>query len=882
LAAVEANPLAALAQPFPGLRPFETREAYLFRGRQQHTAELLARLGGNRFLAVVGNSGSGKSSLVRGGLLPALYRGYLSGATSRWRVAVMRPGVAPLEELAKALSGEQALGPEGDAQRRALLHQTSMGCIRAVEAARLPKGESLLIVVDQFEELFRFERESGSKDAGAEAALFVRELLAAVDEFGVPIYVVLTMRSDYLGDCSRFPGLPEALNRSQYLVPRLTREQRREVIEEPAALVGATVAPRLIQRVLNDAGDDPDQLPVLQHALTRTYFRWKSDGAKGSIDLEHYEKIGGIRGALDSHANSILESLDEASRRCAPQVFRCLTTAESGRDVRRPARIERIYEVTGAADDASRRAVDAVVAAFSAREHSLLVCTGGPGVRSESVVDISHESLIRGWALLAGWVKDESKNAEWYRDLAADVERYAAGEKGLWRDPDLAHALWLQSENRWNAAWAAQYWPPEQRPSYADVQSFLAESWRVQNEARERENARRLKEIEDARALAAARKRGAWWLAGAAVLLFLLLAAVVTSVAIHERDDANTERERKLRIAAEERLINLSGKADELKQQIGNLEGTLRASGHTPAEQKAIEEHLDHYKQEYERTLADAAKARTQLSSAAATAKAQDPSAAQVQDLLAQLKVARDERDRYQAMVQKSQPPVEAKAPAFPPETVRRIQAIVNALDTGDAAPPYGAVERAGDLFYGRSRHALSSGSLYSLIARYEGDGKALYGKAFTPYLSRIQSRDEALTRDPVFLDLLRKAGGDPVMQALQDRYFENTVWQPALSSAANLGIRSPLGVAVVLDSVLNSAMQGAFSTLRDRATAALGGTPATGLDEHAWIRAYVAERGNVSGTKPVAYRVDAFQQLIAQGQWELSPPLTVRGVRIE
>src|SRR5215471_18981252 len=146
-----------LERPYPGLRPFEASEALLFHGRQAHTEELLGRLGSSRFLAVLGTSGSGKSSMVRAGLLPALHRGFLVGATSRWRIAIMRPGNSPLENLASALAERQILSSH-PADVREVIARSSLGLADAVRRTGLASGESVLVVVDQFEELFRFQR----------------------------------------------------------------------------------------------------------------------------------------------------------------------------------------------------------------------------------------------------------------------------------------------------------------------------------------------------------------------------------------------------------------------------------------------------------------------------------------------------------------------------------------------------------------------------------------------------------------------------------------------------------------------------------------------------------------------------------------------------
>jgi energy-coupling factor transporter ATP-binding protein EcfA2 len=278
----EVATLIGIRQPYPGLRPFQPDEAVKFYGRETHTAELLRRLAENRFLAVVGNSGSGKSSLVRAGLLPALHRGRLIGATSQWRICIMRPGDAPMKSLAAAVAEQNVFSDKEDTVLQAV-SRSALGLARAVRESQFSPGESLLLVVDQFEELFRFVKERREQDGGAEARLFVASLLEAAEFSSAPVYVVLTMRSDFLGDCSQFPGLPEALNRSQYLVPRMTREQVRDAIEKPLRLVGAHMSARLVERLLNELGDDTGRLPVLQHALNRTFHEFEKRGGEDEI-----------------------------------------------------------------------------------------------------------------------------------------------------------------------------------------------------------------------------------------------------------------------------------------------------------------------------------------------------------------------------------------------------------------------------------------------------------------------------------------------------------------------------------------------------------------------------------------------------------------------
>jgi energy-coupling factor transporter ATP-binding protein EcfA2 len=472
----DTSPPSAERSPFPGLRSFLTSESHFFFGRENHTDALLRRLARGRFLAVVGASGGGKSSLVRAGLLPALYRGYLTASTTRWRIAVMRPGGAPLAALSHALAAQARLGTEADCLR--LLQGTTLGLVDVAEGNELAPGENLLVVVDQFEELFRYAGGDGDFE---EPRQFVSLLLNAVDRAAPAVYVVLTMRYDYLADCGQFPGLPEALNASQYLIPRLTRDERRAAIERPLQLVGKRIAPRLVQALLNEAGDDPYQLPVLQHTLMRTYNCWLASGARGEMDLDSYEAAGRIAGALDKHANEIQDGLDAGSRRLVEPVFRCLTvTDEAGRCVRRPSRFDTLCRVVGAdADPAGAGAVAAVVRAYADPSHSLLLLSAAK-LEPATEIDISHESLIARWKRLEGWARAEARSAVWYRDVAKATLRRQSREAGWWRGPELKRVLDLRARERWNAAWAAQYWQPAVPPSFDETERFLRTSRRVQ------------------------------------------------------------------------------------------------------------------------------------------------------------------------------------------------------------------------------------------------------------------------------------------------------------------------------------------------------------------------------------------------------------------
>ncbi|MET0625245.1 MAG: tetratricopeptide repeat protein, partial [Pyrinomonadaceae bacterium] len=502
-------------------RPFETDEYRLFFGREGQADALVERLERSRFLAVVGTSGSGKSSLVRAGLLPALRGGMMAGAGAGWRVAVTRPGHDPVGNLARALAEDGVLSEAGAglglAEREAVVEATlrggSLGLFETAARARL--GHKLLVVVDQFEELFRFRAARAA--AGAtddDASAFVKLLLEAARQRELPVYVVLTMRSDFLGDCAQFQGLPEAINDGQYLIPRMTRDERRFAITGPARVARGRMSEPLVNRLLNDVGDNPDQLPILQHALMRTWDYWSARRRDGEpVGLEHYEAVGTMSDALSRHADEAWDELtDERSRQVAEALFKSLTErGTDNREIRRPTRLGEICEVAGATPEE----VAAVVEVFRGEGRSFLMPPAGVALTPETVVDISHESLIRNWTRLQAWVRDEAEAARIYRRLAEAAVANRAGESGLLDDVTLAWVERWRERYRPNRAWGVRY-HPEYDAAMAYLEESRAASRKRAADAREREE----RELEQARAFAEEQRRAALRMRRLLVVLF--------------------------------------------------------------------------------------------------------------------------------------------------------------------------------------------------------------------------------------------------------------------------------------------------------------------------------------------------------------------------
>ncbi len=505
--------------PYPGLRPFRADETHLFFGRESQVDAMVDRLAAAGFLAVVGSSGCGKSSLVTCGLRPALQRGLMASAGSAWRIASLRPGADPIKALADTLARTGVLfdAPPAAAAgaaaavavpRTALVESTlrlsKRGLIDLVEQARLPAGTKLLLVVDQFEELFRYRALAGADNRAAQDAIgLVNLLLEAANDNDGPVYVVLTMRSDFLGDCTQFSGLAEAINAGQYLVPRLTRDERRLAIAGPATVAGAVISPTLLTRLVNDVGDNPDQLSILQHALNRTWYVWALDcraraaaqtdasGGQAGTDasrpalssgrplaLPDYEAIGTMAHALDRHAERALAELaDPQHQALAEQVFKALTDrAADPRGVRRPTRLDTLCAIT----QATPEAVQVVVNVFRKPSRSFLMPPADEVLAPDTVLDISHESLMRVWDRLRRWTDEEAQSAQRYRRLAETATLHADGAAGLWRDPDLQGALDWRAKAKPTAAWGARY-----APGFDAAMGFLDHSLADRNAERD-------------------------------------------------------------------------------------------------------------------------------------------------------------------------------------------------------------------------------------------------------------------------------------------------------------------------------------------------------------------------------------------------------------
>ena len=521
--------------PYTGLRSFTEEESLYFKGREDDIDQATAQLQKNKFLMLTGASGDGKSSLIYAGIIPNARSGFLKAKYTQWGVADFRPERSPFQNLCKSVArqldiadihtveaelnhGFSALVDLYKSSKRYLDTQ-SEAWVSADEKQRgviKREAANLIILVDQFEEFFtnpeNYHQGVPSRESNLVLNLLLETARIALEE-DLPIYVVFTMRSDYIGQCAAFRGLPEYLGFSQFFVPRLNRSQLQQVIEEPAKLSGNRITRRLTERLIHDITEGVDQLPILQHALNQIWVA--ADRGNEEMDLLHYAMVGGmsvhelpdehvdrfnqwfaglpedikkcyhepnLQNVLDTHTNKLYEQAAgyytsktgkaisaEDAKSIIRTAFTCLTKIDQSRAVRNRMTLQEITHILGnPAFDA--KDVGSVLNIFREPGNTFIhpfISEDDPEsqtVEPEQVLDITHESLIRNWKYLGQWAKEDFDS----RSISLDFEQ----QLGRWVESDKSNDFLLSigpltyfegwfNKVKPNAWWIARYLPEE-------------------------------------------------------------------------------------------------------------------------------------------------------------------------------------------------------------------------------------------------------------------------------------------------------------------------------------------------------------------------------------------------------------------------------------
>jgi WD40 repeat protein/energy-coupling factor transporter ATP-binding protein EcfA2 len=449
--------------PFPGLRPFTTEDSDLFFGREAECDEVILRLLKNRYITVIGASGSGKSSLIYAGVLPKIMNLKIR-ESSIWKIISFRPGNDPFGNLAGALSNGIIDSGQTRIEREIILSDflDNPGSFSDVLRKHMIRhDDNVLLVIDQLEELFRYFSPGKSEISHATAIKFVDFLVNSIIKSDENVFIIVTMRSEYLGECSHYKSLTRLVNNSNYLVPEMGKESWRKVIEGPVNFAGAKIDPELIETLLNDIKDRTDQLPVLQHAMMRTWEHWQElDQPDKPITIADYDLVGTVNNAVSLHADEVYEELSQHGKEICAILFKTITRKGSdNKGLRHPSDIETIKSIAGCSDEE----LFDIIEKFRSASRSFVTPREDIILSNSSVIDLQNECTIRLWDRLKDWIDNEDYSMQMYLRISEASALYHQGKTSLYRPPDLQLAINWRDQYNPTLSWAVQYNPAFER-----------------------------------------------------------------------------------------------------------------------------------------------------------------------------------------------------------------------------------------------------------------------------------------------------------------------------------------------------------------------------------------------------------------------------------
>ena len=530
---------ASVECPYRGLEIFDEAHTRIFFGREAITQHLVEALRGSRFLAVLGSSGSGKSSVVRAGLLPQLRSGALPFSNT-WSYRVFKPGVHPLEELAVALThamgGHDVLGVlkslETDERE---LH---LGVRLAFQDR--PQGTRLCIFVDQFEETFTLCQTQTEREQ------FIKLLQYAATIAGGQTVLVLVMRADFLAQAAEYAPLAELLSTHPFFLSPMDHDDLRRAIEQPAQMVGLRFEEGLVDAIIRETGSEPGALPFMEHALLQL---WEKHRKSQVLTLQAYEDVGGVHGALAKRADEVFDTLSHEQQQTVRRILLRLTQPGEGtEDTRRRASLQELRTWRS-----ERNHIEQVVQTLT--DARLLVAG------QDEQIEVAHEALIRGWPRLRRWIDDGRAMLLVHRrmtEAARQWQRLQRDEGVLYRGAQLLQAL------AWRELYA-EYMNPLER-------EFLDASVALKTRIAEEERKRQRRELVQAQALAEeqrqraeiqtrASRRFRLLASGLALVLLCALAAAFLAVQQARRARQAAHRADEQRAIAEQKTAEAKTKA---------------------------------------------------------------------------------------------------------------------------------------------------------------------------------------------------------------------------------------------------------------------------------------------------------------------------------
>src|SRR5918995_356413 len=462
-------PDGVVPNPYKGLRAFEETDAADFFGREELIEQLVERLGTIRFLAVVGPSGSGKSSVVRAGLIPALRRGAIPGSEG-WPIADMFPGPHPLDGLEAALLRSASDPPASLIEQ---LAHDERGLHRAVLRLLPPDGSDLVLVIDQFEEVFTLVEDEAVRTH------FLGSLEAAATDPRSRLRVVATLRADFYDRPLLYRGFADLFKSRVEAVVPLSAEELERAISGPAERVDVSLEPGLVAAMLADVAEEPGALPLMEDALTELFER--RDGR--TLFLEAYREIGGVSGALGRRAEELYADLDDAGKEASRQLFlRLVALGEGAEDTRR-----RVPRSEVASLDVDQKAMTTVLDAFGASRQLSFDRDARTG---EPTIELAHEAMLTAWPRLHRWIDAAREDLRTERRVAAATREWIDSD----RDPSfLLGGSRLEQAETWREGSKIALTPEERE--YLAISRQQEDARRAHEEELERRSFRRLRAL---------------------------------------------------------------------------------------------------------------------------------------------------------------------------------------------------------------------------------------------------------------------------------------------------------------------------------------------------------------------------------------------------
>lgn len=465
-----------IPNPFKGLEAFQQTDSHFFFGRERMIERSLARMQQTRFLAFVGASGSGKSSLVRAGILPAIRNGKIPHSET-WRTAIFTPGTKPLESLATRIIPLLPVDETRTVERVVHNVQDPKMVSQFVELSLdgLPPESRLLIVIDQFEEVF-------TRASVAEAQPFIDVLVSSVKRQNNRLQIILTMRADFFGNLSAYPELAQLFEQeNMIIVTEMTAANMRRAIEGPVQAVGLKYEDGLVDRILEDVRSQPGSLPLLQYALRQLF-----DKREGLVlTNKAYDEIGGVRRALAQHAEEIFSTLTSEQQEVTRRILlRLVEVGDTGEATRRKVAREELQF-----DDIDDAAVEEVIDLLTAADSRLLIAsreiraTDREDATPTTWLEVSHEALIREWDRFKTWVSSRLEDLQYNTELRKLSQDWQASGR------DAAYLLVGKRLTR------AEVWI-DNADANALQREFIAESLGARADAEKSERERQERELQ--------------------------------------------------------------------------------------------------------------------------------------------------------------------------------------------------------------------------------------------------------------------------------------------------------------------------------------------------------------------------------------------------